>query len=107
MVADSAIELQIPEELTIYTVQSFKDKILGRLDIKEDLILNCQDMNIIDGAGIQLLLSLEKTALNEEFNIFFKSPTDSFKESLKLAGVSELFNVIEEEVNDGQEDINC
>ncbi|SDC87202.1 MULTISPECIES: STAS domain-containing protein [unclassified Candidatus Frackibacter] len=95
------VEISIPQELTIYNVNAFKDEVVSNLGSKQELILDCQEVEMIDGAGVQLLLSLEKTALNEEFNVEFKNLTPSFRETVELAGINELLDFAKEEKKDG------
>lgn len=98
MSTHSKVEVKVPPELTIYTVQTFKDKVVKKLEEnRQDLVFDCREVEAVDGAGVQLLLSLEKTALNEDFNLKFKNPTPKFKDAMNLAGINELLDVIGEE----------
>lgn len=97
MVETAKLQYRMPPELTIYTVKSFRKELVDKLDEDRDLLLYCQEVELVDGAGIQLLLSLEKTALNENFTVDFINPTPEFKEKVELAGITELLNFTEED----------
>ena len=95
------VNYRLPEELTIYTVAEIKPKLLGVLkEISggEDLIFDCSELEVIDAAGTQLLLSIVKTSLQEEFDLFLKDLSLEVEEDLTLMGVKEIL-VKEESVN--------
>ena len=83
-------ELALPEELTIYNVSSLREEILELLADKEDLILDGSQVQEIDAAGVQLLLSLEKTTFREDFTVQLTDITAEGEEILEAAGVKEL-----------------
>ena len=83
-------ELRLPKELTIYTVSSWKEDILEELSAKEDLRLDCSSLKKLDGAGVQLLLSLEKTTFREKFDVELINIGAEIREIIELAGVEEL-----------------
>lgn len=83
-------ELALPEELTIYNVSSLREEMLELLAGKEDLVLDGSQVQEIDAAGVQLLLSLEKTTLREDFTVQLTDITAEGEEILEAAGVKEL-----------------
>ncbi len=83
-------ELTLPEELTIYNVASLREEILESSADKEDLTLDGSQVQEIDAAGVQLLLSLEKTTFREEFRVQLTDITAEGAEILEAAGVKEL-----------------
>jgi len=90
--------LKLPKELTIFTVEIFWKTLLETLeDMKEmhekNFVLYFGDLEKIDGAGMQLLLSLEKTLLKEKLQLEYKEVNDSIKKVLKLVGVGYLLAV--------------
>ena len=96
-VGASKLKCKAPSELTIYTVKSFQEELISKLDNNKDLLLDCQQLEMIDGAGIQLLLSLEKTALNENFGVEYMNLSSEIKKNIELAGAIDLLDFIEED----------
>jgi anti-anti-sigma factor len=100
------VNLKAPSELTIYNVKSFQEDLINKLGSNSDIHIDCQQIEIMDGAGIQLLLSLEKTALNENLNVKFINLTSEFREKIDLAGMTELLDFVEGEENNEQKNIS-
>ena len=97
-------KVKLPRELTIFTVEKFWKnlvEIFEKMNKVEErlLILDFEALEKIDGAGIQLLLSLEKTMLKEKFQVKYLNVKESIEEVLKLVGVEYLL-VMEGENNE-------
>lgn len=87
------IRYKLPEEVSVYTVAELKTDVLdnlGELRAEENLIFDCSNLEEIDAAGIQLLLSVVKTSLQEDFNLFLENVAPEIKETLSLVGVKEI-----------------
>ncbi|HKL41116.1 MAG TPA: STAS domain-containing protein [Clostridia bacterium] len=87
--------VELPDELTIFTVEVFWKALVESIEKmnasnKELLILNFNALEKIDGSGIQLLLSLEKTMLKEKFQVKYENVKKSIEETLNLVGVKYL-----------------
>jgi len=87
--------VKLPIELTIFTVEAFWKRLVEIIEkmnaIDEPLlILDFTTLEKIDGSGIQLLLSLEKTMLKEKFQVKYQNVEKSIEETLKLVGVEYL-----------------
>ena len=96
------IRYDLPEELSIYTVAELKKDLLdniAELSAEENLIFDCSNLEEIDAAGIQLLLSVVKTSLQEDFDLFLENIAPDIKETLSLVGVKEI--LLEEEKGNG------
>ena len=96
------IRYDLPEELSIYTVAELKTDVLdniAELSAEENLIFDCSNLEEIDAAGIQLLLSVVKTSLQEDFDLFLENIAPDIKETLSLVGVKEI--LLEEEKGNG------
>ncbi|MGM0470828.1 MAG: STAS domain-containing protein [Bacillota bacterium] len=96
------VNFLLPDELSIYTVNEIKKDIIATLQAKEanqDLILDCSQLIELDAAGIQLLLSTAKTALQEDYTLVVDSFSAEVEVVLELAGVKEIL-VKEEELNE-------
>jgi anti-anti-sigma factor len=99
------IQFPVPQELTIYNVSEVKTDILDKLKklnnlSNANLVFNCEQLEVIDAAGIQLLLSTAKTSLQEEFSVLLENVATEIKDDLELAGVKEI--LVKEEKVDGE-----
>ena len=55
------INLELPEELTLFTVEEYRTKVVKKISDKEIISLDASKLCSFDGAGVQLLLSLHKS----------------------------------------------
>jgi len=95
-------KISLSEEVSIFTIASVWDKFIKTLEKfkkKDLLVLDCEKLEAIDGAGIQLLLSLEKTILKESYKIKYINYSDEIKETFEKVGVSYLL-VTEGDLNE-------
>jgi len=92
MDSSAAKEINLSQELSIYNVSLFKQEVLERLAEKSDLIFDCSQLELIDAAGMQLILSLQKTLLNEEFNLKLRNISSEVEEVFELVGVEEILD---------------
>ena len=96
--------VKLTSELTIFTVEEFWKRLIETIEKMSGsderlLSLDFESLEKIDGSGIQLLLSLEKTMLKEKFQVKYLNVKDSIEEALKLVGVEYLL-VMEGETNE-------
>ncbi|MGM0380316.1 MAG: STAS domain-containing protein [Bacillota bacterium] len=96
--------IKLPKELTIYTVSLFWKTLYESIEnmnkLKDEkLILYFEKLEKIDGAGIQLLLSLEKTILKEGLKIEYIKVKEPIRELFQSVGVDYLL-VVEGEENE-------
>ena len=96
--------VKLPNELTIFTVEEFWKGLVETIEKMNEidersLILDFNALEKIDGSGIQLLLSLEKTMLKEKFHVKYQKVKKSIEETLKLVGVEYLL-VMEGDTNE-------
>lgn len=79
---------ELSSEITIHNVEEVKNKIENILikNNKEKIYFDGANIEDIDAAGLQLLLSLKKT---KDINI--KNKNDFLNEVLKLTGTFRLF----------------
>ena len=92
MKQSSANKIILSQELTIFTVNSLKEEMVKLLAEKKDIVLDCSKVEAVDGAGIQLLLSLERTLLNQEAELKLKQINSDFEKALELLGVKEVIS---------------
>jgi len=98
------LKLLLPDELTIFTVEEFWKTLvetIEKMNTADDqlLVLDFHALEKIDGSGIQLLLSLEKTMLKEKFQVSYEGVSEPIEDVLKLIGVEYLL-VMEGELNE-------
>ncbi|TDX47827.1 STAS domain-containing protein [Orenia marismortui] len=86
------LTLELPEELTIFTIYPFKEEVISKLEEKKNLIFDCYQVERLDAAGIQLLLSLEKTFLKEKISLKLDNISKEIEETFKLLGVNEILD---------------
>mgnify|MGYP006420974653 CR=1 FL=1 len=95
-------KVSLSEEISIFTIASIWEKfikVLEKFEKKDTLILDCEKLEAIDGAGIQLLLSLEKTILKESYKIKYINYSENIKDIFEKVGVSYLL-VTEGDINE-------
>ncbi|MTI61458.1 MAG: STAS domain-containing protein [Firmicutes bacterium] len=86
----------LPEELTIFTVNDFRDKTIKRMSNRKLKGLDAADLRELDGAGIQLLLSLYKSFPY----LTMENLSDALLKKLELIGLKEIF-ISKGSVNNG------
>jgi ABC-type transporter Mla MlaB component len=97
-------KVKLPNELTIFTVEEFWKRLVETIEKMSEadeqlLNLDFESLEKIDGSGVQLLLSLEKTMLKEKFQVKYQNVKESIEEVLKLVGIEYLL-VMEGETNE-------
>lgn len=90
-----SIKIKLPNELTIFNIEEFWKNLVDTLEKmnkgdEKSLVLDFKVLEKIDGSGIQLLISLEKTILKERFQVKYENVNVSIEETLKLVGVEYL-----------------
>lgn len=89
------IKIVLPEELSIYNIENFWRQLVNHLEDLDNMSVTTMTLDFssvghIDGAGIQLLLSLEKTILKEKLSVRYLNVEESIKETLKSTGLEYL-----------------
>lgn len=97
-------KVKLPNELTIFTVEEFWKNLVDAVEKMNEggeklLALDFQSLEKVDGSGIQLLLSLEKTMLKEKFQVKYQNVKKPIENVLKLVGIEYLL-VMEGEMNE-------
>lgn len=57
---ESAIELKVRGEMSVASVATLKDEILTWLGTRPTIVLDLDDVEALDGAGVQLIVALKK-----------------------------------------------
>lgn len=86
-------ELQVltPENLTIYSVAELRELFKTSLAEHNQLEVNLAQVSEIDCAGLQLMVSLKKSALAEDKNVAFTAHSREVVELLDLLNMHEFF----------------
>lgn len=90
----NSADIQIPGDLTIYTVAAAKDQLLAQADAlpnptRLDLTLTSR----IDTAGVQLLLLLRKVLSDSNKNLYLKNYNEDCAQALRTLGLDALLQV--------------
>ena len=96
-----SLPLTLPEELTIYTVASLKTTWLNGLDAiaastpshpetPDRCCVEAAMVNEVDGAGVQLLVSLQRSAVARDLEWMLLNPSERLKSALLTLGLSAL-----------------
>lgn len=87
------LEFNLPEEVTVFNVQYIKQELQDTIKDLKLLKINCSKLKMIDLAGLQLLIALKKSTLNNGSAIQIVEPNTVFREAIKLAGIQEFLEV--------------
>lgn len=85
----------LPEEISIFNIEEFWKNLINKVESVDrsdpsPILLDFIQLNHIDGAGIQVLLSLEKTMLKEKYNVKYLNVSAEIKEIFKQIGLGYL-----------------
>lgn len=82
------------EKLTIYEVETFHKDLIQLCDKAEtSLILDLGNVEKIDMAAIQLLLSAQKTCKKKSLDLILKNVSSEIVETFGIAGCNTLLKV--------------
>ncbi|HPE67755.1 MAG TPA: STAS domain-containing protein [Thermotogota bacterium] len=92
------MKIQLPEEVTIFTLKPLFDEILPLVQDEAELILDLTGVKEFDGSALQMLVSIQKTRdrLEKPCRFLFSK---SMEPRLQMYGVT---NVLDLEVQDGE-----
>ena len=80
------------ENFTIYEVENLKDAFISELS-HERVVVNMQNIVKIDMSAISLLISLKKTALEEEKEFSLENCSEEILMSLSICGCDSYLGV--------------
>lgn len=83
---------ELPENMTIYNVGELKEELLIHLKNSggDPVQLDAAKLKDIDGAGIQLLLSLYKTLQEEDRSLSIQNPNQLLNHLLQVSGAADI-----------------
>jgi anti-anti-sigma regulatory factor len=79
--------------LSIAEIEETREHLLSSVEGGQMLSLDLEDTNYIDGAGLQLLIALEKSLDAREVSYEWKGVGEEIKEQMALFGLSGFFTV--------------
>lgn len=85
------VRIVIEDELTIYTAQVLKDKLLAGLAAAEELELDLSGVGEFDAAGLQLLAMIKRQATALGKVLRFTGHSQAVLELLDLSGLAGFF----------------
>jgi anti-anti-sigma factor len=86
----AAVTVRAEGELTIYEVARLKDQWLGRLGAAPAFELDLGGVTEIDGAGLQLLVHLQREAQRSGCTLRLLAPSPAVIEAFDLCGLAGL-----------------
>jgi anti-anti-sigma regulatory factor len=82
--------LALGEALVISGADEWKQKIADTASGHDEIILDGGEIEQIDAVGLQLLVSLMKTAVNRKATVTWRSASDALIDSAAKLGLSEI-----------------
>ena len=79
--------------LSIAEIEETRKQLISSIEIAQELSLDLQDTSYIDGAGLQLLIALERTLDAREMRYEWKGISEEIKDQMALYGLPGFFKV--------------
>lgn len=91
----NAIEFQLPQNLTIASVQGLHDQLEELIDKKDcdKVTIQADEVQRADTAGIQLLLAFFLASKERQIIVDWSSPSEKLSEAVKTLGLSSTLNL--------------
>ena len=87
-----AVKIRLIGEVDIYTSQKLKDRLYAVVDAsKQDLRIDCTDLNYIDSTGLGIFVGTLKKAKQNEKNIYISHLKENIKKLFLITGLDKLF----------------
>ncbi|MCX8123262.1 MAG: STAS domain-containing protein [Spirochaetes bacterium] len=79
--------IEIDEFVNVKHIKQFADEVAAILRAEKDIVLDFTKSKRLDLSVVQVILSLLKTAKQQNKTVKFKGVNDTIKKQLKLCGV--------------------
>lgn len=79
--------LVMPSSLTIAEVGDFKRSLMAELERGQSVVIDCEALDVIDGAGLQLLAAVARAAAERQVELRWESPPSTLSDNLALIGL--------------------
>jgi anti-anti-sigma regulatory factor len=86
-------EIVLPSSLTIAEVGELHHRLTERLQVSETLAVDCSGVDVVDGAGLQLLAALNKAAIERQVSIEWQSASLPLRQGIEQLGLQKLLDV--------------
>jgi anti-anti-sigma regulatory factor len=83
----SPTEVLLPSSLTIAEVGDIKRQFMTGLENARSLRIDCAALDVIDGAGLQLMAAVARTAAERQVELYWQSPPAMLEDNLALIGL--------------------
>ncbi|MFW6034793.1 MAG: STAS domain-containing protein [Halothermotrichaceae bacterium] len=93
MVEKQKCRLVLPEELTVFSIEEVRESLLKKTNNSSKVELDFQEVEVIDGAGLQLLISLKKCELKDGLQLSLINVSKSVEKLLNSTGIGNLLGV--------------
>lgn len=89
------VEFQLPETLTIASVQSLHEQFEALIEDKnlDSLVLKAADVQRIDTSGVQLLYALVLAAQERQITLKWQAPSSALRHSAQVLGLAGLIGI--------------
>lgn len=94
--------LTLDGELTVFTAEAHKQRLLAALQVEADLLVDASAVAEVDGAGVQLLLAAQKEAVELGGGLTLQSATPPLIEALMLTDLLGEFRLTAPTQTEGQ-----
>lgn len=85
--------LKLPSSLTIAELGELHPVLAERLQQGNDLSIDCSQIELVDGAGLQLLAALNKSAVERQVSISWHGATEVLVQAIAELGLNDLLEV--------------
>ncbi|RDH86953.1 MAG: hypothetical protein DIZ77_18740 [endosymbiont of Seepiophila jonesi] len=85
--------VSLGESLTIQEVAGMLETLRRSLEMGGTVTLNAEELDQMDGAGIQLLCTFAKEAVNQHIEIKWGATTEKLKSAAELLGLAEVLKL--------------
>lgn len=87
------ITVDLPERLTIMTAESLHELLEPHLQSQKDLVLNAENVERVDTAGLQVLLSFCQTLKGQNIGVTWSSPTEALSDGAVQLGIADILAI--------------
>jgi len=83
----------LPSSLTIAEVGELYPALAERMQQGGDFVIDCSGVDAVDGAGLQLLAALNKSAIEHEVSLGWRGATEVLRQAIAELGLNDLLEV--------------
>lgn len=91
--ATNVTSVKLPESITIRDVSQLRDEWLVLVEAGEPIEVDASGVEDVDGAGLQLMLSLFRDLLGRGHSVTWAGVSDKFREVVEVLGMNSALGV--------------